>query len=827
MQSGLRSVVRSAAPELTAAFDELCEVWLRPLIAKLETASFRPKQINDAIWGTVDLFPWEVALLDAPLLQRMRGVRQLGLANLVFPGAVHDRLEHIVGVVGAVEQMVGMLERQIDRWNRDERNRNRTLPGVKPGDRYRLRLAALFHDLGHGPFSHAIEPVLEVISPLGTEGASSPTGWRTELPVVRDVLKKNYLLNSSPSVSEIIAVMIILSEPVAHLLASDRLITERWASAPDLQEQLVACVIGAIEGPGADHLSAIISSQLDADRTDYLSRDAHHAGLTIGFDTDRLLSRLEVLQMRADNTPGADQATRERIAKHQPDPVLQIGIAASGFGSFEQMLIGRTFLYDRLYHHHKVRAAEAMAQRMLLVAERDRGARLELQEIFLSVADDTLMRIMAEEVTHPRLSTKSPSASRLARGLLDRQLLHRAYAFRSRLVSTPPGVDADVAEATRNEKWRRVLKSMDTLAARYEVGVAIHALALEAARRLAASGVDQPAMEAYAKFLDEGGPDQIIVDLPRRKADAIRIMARYPDGTLKVPEFSFNPVKWADAYDLQKRTGFVFCPREVVPVIALAASIVFLTRFGVVMNRDADGYIKAGSDVDPSWLPALVQAGLVDEATKDQLQFERHSLLSVQLEDLRVPGDWIAEKTHFATTLAANVKSGLRSGLTPDALTRFSRTAEAMFAFIDLWYAGGDVSGTVANEEDLQNRLRNHLRSRSLKVDEGAVVGGGKTDLFVEDAVLIENKFKGTGTRTPTVAAPAAGMQGRRYAISLMSQVVFTVAAVRVAKGKAVPQRTDMVEVRQPSDVDGNRVEIRFTVPFGAVVPSAESPPTA
>jgi hypothetical protein len=409
-------------------------------------------------------------------------------------------------------------------------------------------------------------------------------------------------------------------------------------------------------------------------------------GLTIGFDTDRLLSRLEILQMRQDNTPGADLAIRERIARHDPHPGLQIGIAASGFGSFEQMLIGRTFLYDRLYHHHKVRAAEAMAQRMLLIAERDRGSRLGLDEIFLSVGDDTMVRILAEEVTHPRFATKSPPAARLARGLLDRQLLHRAYAFRTRFVSTPPGVDGQTAETTRNEQWRRLLKSLDTLADRYEVGVAIHELALQAAKALVEADVDKQAMNGYVSTLIHVGPEQIIVDLPKRKADAIRIMARYPDGTLKVPEFSFNPVKWADAYDLQKRTGYVFCPREVVPIVALAASIVFMARYGVVMNLDADGYIKAGRIIYPAWVSILVEAGIVDQAAADQLQSKRHSLLAVQRQDLRVPSKWVGESTDFAVELAAGVKSGLRSGLTADALNAFSRVMEAMFAFMDMWY---------------------------------------------------------------------------------------------------------------------------------------------
>lgn len=108
------------APKLAAQTEILVKGWLQDLLDRLQTGElpeFRPKQVNDPIWGTIELLPWEVAILDTPLLQRMRGVRQLGLAQLVFPGACHGRLEHIIGVVGAVEEGIRALGRQIDRWN--------------------------------------------------------------------------------------------------------------------------------------------------------------------------------------------------------------------------------------------------------------------------------------------------------------------------------------------------------------------------------------------------------------------------------------------------------------------------------------------------------------------------------------------------------------------------------------------------------------------------------------------------------------------------------------------------------------------------------------
>ena len=83
-------------------------------------------------------------------------------------------------------------------------------------------------------------------------------------------------------------------------------------------------------------------------------------------------------------------------------------------------------------------------------------------------------------------------------------------------------------------------------------------------------------MLEYQEELQKIGSDQIIVDVPALKADRISTLARFPNGALKIPEFSFNPVKWSDAYELQKQTGYVYCPRSVAEIVGLASKIVFL-----------------------------------------------------------------------------------------------------------------------------------------------------------------------------------------------------------------------------------------------------------
>ena len=99
--ASFRAQLKDAAPTIIGEIGSLIEPWCGVILTNLERARSRdsfPKTINDPIWGVVELYPWEVCLLDSPLLQRLRGVRQLGLANLVYPGAGHSRIEHSLGV---------------------------------------------------------------------------------------------------------------------------------------------------------------------------------------------------------------------------------------------------------------------------------------------------------------------------------------------------------------------------------------------------------------------------------------------------------------------------------------------------------------------------------------------------------------------------------------------------------------------------------------------------------------------------------------------------------------------------------------------------------
>lgn len=119
--------------------------------------------LRDPLWNNVRLDALALALLDTPVVQRLRYVRQLGLAYLVYPGATHSRFEHAVGAY----HLAGVAMRLLDEQG--------ALHGMAARDTAVVRAAALLHDVGHYPFSHALEEIgvthhEEIARPLLMQG---------------------------------------------------------------------------------------------------------------------------------------------------------------------------------------------------------------------------------------------------------------------------------------------------------------------------------------------------------------------------------------------------------------------------------------------------------------------------------------------------------------------------------------------------------------------------------------------------------------------------------------------------------------------------------
>lgn len=148
------SDIAAIVEQYRAATELFAEEALRPYLNSLakRTEDFtQDKEFNDPIWGTLVLRGHEVLILDSPLLQRLRRIRQLGVAHLVYPAAVHTRLEHSLGTCHQVHRLVQSI---------NDHAKDVGHPLIGDDLHSLLRVAALCHDVGHGLMSHVVENAL-------------------------------------------------------------------------------------------------------------------------------------------------------------------------------------------------------------------------------------------------------------------------------------------------------------------------------------------------------------------------------------------------------------------------------------------------------------------------------------------------------------------------------------------------------------------------------------------------------------------------------------------------------------------------------------------
>jgi len=753
-----------------------------------------PKTVNCAVWGTIELLPCEVLLVDSPLLQRLRGIRQLGMAHLVYPGAGYDRLEHSLGVVEAAQQILSALERNARNRKYYSRAPDRALPEPSDRDRAATRLGALLHDVGHAPFSHATEHLIPVEH--AKEFAAANTHLRS---VFRDV--------TSIDPAEQMAVLFALSNSFRKVLEHAHFDTR--CPKPQLGNAIAARIMGSREFLDATYLSGVVSGPLDADKIDYMARDSHHAGLPLGLDITRLVSKLEVVEVTTDNA--FNQELKKR-AEENGGRVYDLGLSRSGLGAFEQLVMARVTLYERLYYHHKIRAAEGMV-RNLVHTLGERGSTVTLAELYSGLGDDTLVQVWGGAVQSTAIPPGREATARLAKRLKERELFHRAYSFSSRFLAGLHGLPDTERDETQAILWSSVTGALEDFNGARTVAVAI----FEKAKEIAAA---TPRFRGQTGSLSAA---DIIVDLPKhsRVAKTTDILVASESGHIGTPNLFFNADKWADAYVHQKQCGYVFAPRDVLQLIALASRIVFYERFGVAMGTGADVAAKTSKLVDDGVYQELVAAKLLSAECLAMLHQEKPRLVMLSAEQVRVPPAFALADPGLAKRIADEFTEALTTGLPGTVMSDVIASIEAMLKALEVIEQGGEFVKSERPDElhGLQPKLRDCLRATGLKVAEGAELGGGETDLILTDTVVLENKVL-DATDRPFEQLDAAGWQVRRYAIAISQKVRFVCAAYKPLTEAHIPPLTARVRARAGKGGVDEAVEVQFVVPYGQGIPS-------
>jgi HD superfamily phosphohydrolase len=797
VSSKLRAEFGAAAPTLWAAVDALSQVWVAPVLHRLDHGILPrlPKTVNDAVWGTIELFPYETLLLDSPLLQRLRGIRQLGMAHRVYPGAVHDRLEHSLGVLEAAQQILTSLERNAT--NRQKYSGSPDLSLRPPSDRDRAatRLAALLHDIGHGPFSHATEHLI-------------PAQYAEEFEAANAVLRTAFNDTTSIKPAEQMAALIVLSAPLSRVFEHARF-GAALGDRSELSDAIAARILGSRKHLDATYLSGVVSGPLDADMIDYMARDGHHAGLPLGLDITRLVSKLEVVEVTTANALNPE--LQQRAMRHG-GRFYDLGISRAGLGAFEQMVMARVTLYERLYYHHKVRAAEGLV-RNLVESLRQRAQPVTLEELYSGFGDDAMIDIWGGLLRAEGILSGGPESSALAKSIKERDF-HRAYAFSSRFITSIEGQGEKELAETQAILWSRVTAQVEDFDAAREIARAI----FEKTRDICA---------AVSDFGDQAGrllEGQLVVDLPQhsRVSKSTEILVASEGGHVFTPNLFFNAEKWANAYVTQKQCGYVFAPRDAIPLVALASRIVFYERFGIVMGSGADVAAKTHGVTSAKVYDQLLSANLCSAECHAVLKERKPSLLSLTPKDLDLPAELMSSDPGFAKRLAEQFADALPGGLPATIFKDVTSALSGMIRAILAIDQEGAFSkpGRLNEKTDLQSKLRMCLSVAGVNVTEGEEQGGGKADLILNRSVVLENKVLGSTADPFEDAGAAASWQVRRYSLAIAGRVRFVCAAYEPPTEDDLRPLTQRVLIRAAVGRTDDAAEVLFVIPYGHGVPS-------
>jgi len=491
------------------------------------------KIIHDSVWGTNSFDPWEIAIIDSPLVQRLRYIHQTGLSFFIYPTSNHTRFDHSLGMATLVDRIIESLNKN----NKDE--------AISKSDRISLRIAALLHDTGHGPYSHISEKVYET---------------KDDYKSIEEYFKTTYGVKPKPH--ELMSSLIVSSDTFKKWF-NDNIIGSNFFNGykiSDIDFDVISgYIIGYSKDPNKKFLADIINGPLDADKLDYLARDAKFSGLSINYDIERYFKTIYVHKT---SVSGRDFKT--------------LSLPLSGISSLEQIVMCKMMLFSSLYHHQKVRCIERMFHRLCqnVMEGQSKKNRLSIEHPtdFLKYVDSDLLSCSAISNSSYTKEAKK----------LHSDLSYRIFMKRALIISRPFIKGLEKSDDVRNGFDKLVddmRKRQDYLSSN---------IIKEAKAIMENNGQD-----------DNISAADIIIDMPDLPRMNEVLSTRVPfgfdtdrDKDIEIDEV-FPISRWIEGYGNTKMRGHIFCYGKFRNCVNLASRrVISRSPYNLILSNNATQLCK-------------------------------------------------------------------------------------------------------------------------------------------------------------------------------------------------------------------------------------------
>ncbi|WP_382161554.1 hypothetical protein [Hydrogenophaga sp. ANAO-22] len=573
-----------ALDALKELIEELAKQQLEAYTATLRDFQvLRGKDVNDALWGTVSFTRMEVALLDSPLFQRLRYIRQRGAAHWVYPGAVHTRFEHLLGAMDLVQSMAAAFNQAAKSSFAEltplPYSVEETPIPIQESTVQVLRLAMMLREAAQVAFSQVSEGALSELPAFATlpkefsEAIRHKTGIAGEDVSLAQMV--GYFLAGSPAVRTLLE---LLLDREASALAKFK---ER---AADNVDEWVRRVSFAIIGRRIDDrlplVHELVTGPFDAERLDALIRDARFAGLPTLLDEQRLLQKLAVKRMPLEEMPDAIlTAIFDGGAK---DQTWLFGVKASAAAVLDELQLARMLATSKVYQHPKVLAVEQMLRSAIGSLVAAAGATAVLRLLF-SLSDDAFVGMSANglaqelgveaEADEGRRMQQVVAAADLLAALRERRLWVRAFQFPEWSSALDMGRDTTLELELMRSELRHV-----------ERGPVLMAQVRDEAHRildlLGAHGLGRFSLDSLvsARSLESTSSETEV-----GRAYIIRSSQK----SYQFSELLSARGSWLDHYNAGQPRDHIFCPPEIADAVFVAFERVVRTLYGVKLPESS------------------------------------------------------------------------------------------------------------------------------------------------------------------------------------------------------------------------------------------------